>query len=128
MQESPRVGVRWSIISLNGLSYEDSGEYRCQARNMAGISEAPIKLKVVGMTKLPHPSNRRSQKYKPKYSSKFKKSNQTVTATNNSSVIIKQTFQNITKWSLNSIQTAPNSVSKQLSIDKRGKKLPVTEQ
>eukprot|EP00064_Thunnus_orientalis_P009698 superscaffoldBa00001248_g9724 len=46
MQESPRVGVRWSIISLNGLSYKDAGEYRCQARNMAGISEAPIKLKV----------------------------------------------------------------------------------
>ncbi|KAE8289436.1 Leucine-rich repeat, immunoglobulin-like domain and transmembrane domain-containing protein 3 [Larimichthys crocea] len=48
MQESPRVGVRWSIISLNGLSYKDAGEYRCQARNMAGISEAPIKLKVHG--------------------------------------------------------------------------------
>uniref|UniRef100_A0A087XWB1 Leucine-rich repeat, immunoglobulin-like and transmembrane domains 3b n=1 Tax=Poecilia formosa TaxID=48698 RepID=A0A087XWB1_POEFO len=49
MQESPRVGVRWSIISLNGLSYKDAGEYRCQARNMAGISEAPIKLKVMGI-------------------------------------------------------------------------------
>ncbi|KAJ4939235.1 hypothetical protein JOQ06_028691, partial [Pogonophryne albipinna] len=46
MQESPRVGVRWSIITLNGLSYKDAGEYRCQAQNMAGISEAPIKLKV----------------------------------------------------------------------------------
>ncbi|XP_054909153.1 leucine-rich repeat, immunoglobulin-like domain and transmembrane domain-containing protein 3 [Poeciliopsis prolifica] len=52
MQESPRVGVRWSIISLNGLSYKDAGEYRCQARNMAGISEAPIKLKVMGITRL----------------------------------------------------------------------------
>uniref|UniRef100_A0A3Q3AVZ6 Leucine-rich repeat, immunoglobulin-like and transmembrane domains 3b n=1 Tax=Kryptolebias marmoratus TaxID=37003 RepID=A0A3Q3AVZ6_KRYMA len=45
MQGSPRVGVRWSIITLNGLSYQDAGEYRCQARNMAGTSEAPIKLK-----------------------------------------------------------------------------------
>ncbi|RVE56893.1 hypothetical protein OJAV_G00210950 [Oryzias javanicus] len=52
MQESPRVGVRWSIISLNGLSYSDAGEYRCQARNMAGLSEAPIKLKVMGATRL----------------------------------------------------------------------------
>lgn len=50
MQVSPRVGVRWSIIILNGLSYKDAGEYRCQARNMAGISEAPIKLMVVGVT------------------------------------------------------------------------------
>ncbi|XP_075304667.1 leucine-rich repeat, immunoglobulin-like domain and transmembrane domain-containing protein 3b [Odontesthes bonariensis] len=48
MQESPRVGVRWSIISLNGISYKDAGEYRCQARNMAGTSEAPIKLKGKG--------------------------------------------------------------------------------
>ncbi|CAF98172.1 unnamed protein product, partial [Tetraodon nigroviridis] len=47
MQNSPQVGVRWSIIILNGLSYKDAGEYRCRARNMAGISEAPIKLKVV---------------------------------------------------------------------------------
>ncbi|KAM7404167.1 hypothetical protein PAMA_004547 [Pampus argenteus] len=53
IQESPRVGVRWSIISLNGLSYKDAGEYRCKARNMAGISEAPIQLKVVGVTRLP---------------------------------------------------------------------------
>ncbi|XP_029985490.1 leucine-rich repeat, immunoglobulin-like domain and transmembrane domain-containing protein 3 [Sphaeramia orbicularis] len=30
MQETPRVGLRWSIISLNGLSYKDAGEYRCQ--------------------------------------------------------------------------------------------------
>ncbi|XP_056151442.1 leucine-rich repeat, immunoglobulin-like domain and transmembrane domain-containing protein 3b [Lampris incognitus] len=49
MQESPRVGVRWSIISLNGLSHKDAGEYRCQARNMAGTAEAPIRLKVVGI-------------------------------------------------------------------------------
>ncbi|KAG7225173.1 hypothetical protein INR49_014731 [Caranx melampygus] len=46
MQESPQTGVRWSIISLNGLSYKDAGEYRCQARNMAGISEALIRLRV----------------------------------------------------------------------------------
>ncbi|XP_036065898.1 leucine-rich repeat, immunoglobulin-like domain and transmembrane domain-containing protein 3b [Oryzias melastigma] len=52
VRESPRVGVRWSIISLNGLSYSDAGEYRCQARNMAGLSEAPIKLKVMGATRL----------------------------------------------------------------------------
>uniref|UniRef100_A0A3B5LRR4 Ig-like domain-containing protein n=1 Tax=Xiphophorus couchianus TaxID=32473 RepID=A0A3B5LRR4_9TELE len=62
MQESPRVGVRWSIISLNGLSYKDAGEYRCQARNMAGISEAPIKLKVMGITRLSRVPKKKAQK------------------------------------------------------------------
>lgn len=53
MQESPRVGIQWSIISLNGLSYKDAGEYRCQARNMAGIAEVPIRLRVVGVKAVP---------------------------------------------------------------------------
>ncbi|KAJ0009080.1 hypothetical protein NQD34_016495, partial [Periophthalmus magnuspinnatus] len=55
MQGSPRVGVRWSVISLNGLSYNDAGEYRCQAKNMAGISEAPIKLRIVGLSRTNRP-------------------------------------------------------------------------
>lgn len=62
MQESPQLGVRWSIIALNGLSYEDAGEYLCQARNMAGISEAQIKLKVVGVTSLSRLLKRKSHK------------------------------------------------------------------
>ena len=77
MQESPQVGVRWSIISLNGLSYKDAGEYRCQARNMAGISEAPIKLKVVGVTRLSNLPKRKSDKIKPKLKSKYRKVYQT---------------------------------------------------
>lgn len=70
MQDSPRVGVRWSIIILNGLSYEDAGEYRCQARNMAGISEALIKLKVVGVTsssRLPKRKGKTGAKPSSKY-------------------------------------------------------------
>uniref|UniRef100_A0A3Q2Q6P5 Leucine-rich repeat, immunoglobulin-like and transmembrane domains 3b n=1 Tax=Fundulus heteroclitus TaxID=8078 RepID=A0A3Q2Q6P5_FUNHE len=62
IQESPRVGVRWSIISLNGLSYKDAGEYRCQARNMAGISEAPIKLRVMGIARLSGVPKKKSPK------------------------------------------------------------------
>ncbi|XP_030626830.1 leucine-rich repeat, immunoglobulin-like domain and transmembrane domain-containing protein 3b [Chanos chanos] len=49
LQESPRVGTRWSVISLNGISYRDAGEYRCRAENMAGVSEASISLNVVGV-------------------------------------------------------------------------------
>ncbi|NP_001139102.1 leucine-rich repeat, immunoglobulin-like domain and transmembrane domain-containing protein 3b precursor [Danio rerio] len=49
VQESPRVGVRWSVVSLNGISYSDAGEYRCRAQNMAGISEAVVSLNVVGV-------------------------------------------------------------------------------
>ncbi|XP_065152036.1 leucine-rich repeat, immunoglobulin-like domain and transmembrane domain-containing protein 3b [Paramisgurnus dabryanus] len=49
VQDSSRVGIRWSAVSLNGISYKDAGEYRCRAQNMAGISEAIVSLKVVGM-------------------------------------------------------------------------------
>ncbi|XP_035798690.2 leucine-rich repeat, immunoglobulin-like domain and transmembrane domain-containing protein 3b [Amphiprion ocellaris] len=80
LQESPRVGVRWSVISLNGLSYKDAGEYRCQARNMAGISEAPIKLKVMGVTRLSL-SKKKSQKTPSRSLSKHKKTYQTPATT-----------------------------------------------
>ncbi|XP_035529993.1 leucine-rich repeat, immunoglobulin-like domain and transmembrane domain-containing protein 3b [Morone saxatilis] len=120
MQESPRVGVRWSIISLNGLSYKDAGEYRCQARNMAGISEAPIKLKVVGITRVSRRQKRKSQKT-PKYSSKYRKPNQATTSANTPSAKENQILQNITPPSINKTRTAPNLVSKVFPIDKRRK-------
>ncbi|XP_034419338.1 leucine-rich repeat, immunoglobulin-like domain and transmembrane domain-containing protein 3b [Cyclopterus lumpus] len=93
MQQSPRVGVRWSIIILNGLSYEDAGEYRCQARNMAGISEAPIKLRVVGISRLSRLPKKKTQKTPPKLS-KYKAPNQT--PINAPSVKDNQIRQNIT--------------------------------
>ncbi|KAG9480219.1 hypothetical protein GDO78_011961 [Eleutherodactylus coqui] len=49
IQESPSDGVRWSILSMNGISYKDAGEYRCKAKNLAGISEALITVLVVGV-------------------------------------------------------------------------------
>ncbi|CAN2388983.1 regulation of fibroblast growth factor receptor signaling pathway [Pristimantis euphronides] len=49
IQESPADGVRWSILSMNGISYKDAGEYRCKAKNLAGISEASITVLVVGV-------------------------------------------------------------------------------
>lgn len=121
MQESPRVGVRWSIISLNGLSYKDAGEYRCQARNMAGISEALIKLKVVGVTRLSRPLPKKSQKTPPKTSSKYRKPNQTTATTNSPPVKENHILQNITPPSINKTQTAPNLVSKVFPVDKRRK-------
>ncbi|XP_040916472.1 leucine-rich repeat, immunoglobulin-like domain and transmembrane domain-containing protein 3b [Toxotes jaculatrix] len=96
MQESPRVGVRWSIISLNGLSYKDAGEYRCQARNMAGISEAPIKLKVVGISRLSRLPKKKPQKTPPKSLSKSRKPNQNPSTIDTPSVKENQIFQNIT--------------------------------
>lgn len=101
MQESPRVGVRWSIISLNGISYKDAGEYRCQARNMAGISEAPIKLKVVGITRVNKLPRRKSQKTTSKSSFKKGRQNQS------SSPLAKQNqiLQDTRPPSLNKTQT-----------------------
>ncbi|XP_071251339.1 leucine-rich repeat, immunoglobulin-like domain and transmembrane domain-containing protein 3a [Salvelinus alpinus] len=48
VQESPGEGVRWSIISLNGISHKDDGEYSCKAKNFAGNAEAAISLSVAG--------------------------------------------------------------------------------
>lgn len=33
-----REKVRWSIISLTGISYMDAGDYKCKAKNLAGMS------------------------------------------------------------------------------------------
>ncbi|XP_037012073.2 leucine-rich repeat, immunoglobulin-like domain and transmembrane domain-containing protein 3 isoform X2 [Artibeus jamaicensis] len=49
IQESPKEGVRWSIISLTGISYKDAGDYTCKAKNLAGISEAVVTVTVVGI-------------------------------------------------------------------------------
>ncbi|NXL07954.1 LRIT3 protein, partial [Mesembrinibis cayennensis] len=46
IQETPGEGVRWSIISLTGISYKDAGEYRCKAKNLAGMSEAAVTVTV----------------------------------------------------------------------------------
>uniref|UniRef100_A0A671X7W7 Leucine-rich repeat, immunoglobulin-like and transmembrane domains 3b n=1 Tax=Sparus aurata TaxID=8175 RepID=A0A671X7W7_SPAAU len=121
LQESPRVGVRWSIITLNGLSYKDAGEYRCQARNMAGISEAPIKLKVVGVTRLSRLPKRKSQKTSTKSSSKQRKANQTTTTTNTASTKENQRLQNMIPPSINKTQTSSNVVPKLFPVDKRRK-------
>ncbi|XP_006188995.3 LOW QUALITY PROTEIN: leucine-rich repeat, immunoglobulin-like domain and transmembrane domain-containing protein 3 [Camelus ferus] len=49
IQESPGEGVRWSIISLTGISYMDAGDYKCKAKNLAGMSEAVVTVTVVGV-------------------------------------------------------------------------------
>lgn len=119
MQGSPRVGVRWSIISLNGLSYKDAGEYRCQARNMAGISEAPIKLRVLGVTKLTRLPKKRPQKPAPKFTPKYRKPNRTVAASLEPSLKENQIPQNITPpTTTNNPQTTPDLESKVFPINK----------
>ncbi|XP_010021488.1 PREDICTED: leucine-rich repeat, immunoglobulin-like domain and transmembrane domain-containing protein 3 [Nestor notabilis] len=49
IQETPGEGVRWSIMSLTGISYRDAGEYRCKAKNLAGRAEAAVTVTVVGV-------------------------------------------------------------------------------
>ncbi|XP_061020710.1 leucine-rich repeat, immunoglobulin-like domain and transmembrane domain-containing protein 3 [Dama dama] len=49
IQESPGEGVRWSIISLTGISYMDAGDYKCKAKNLAGMSEAVVTVTVAGV-------------------------------------------------------------------------------
>ncbi|KFP66788.1 Leucine-rich repeat, immunoglobulin-like domain and transmembrane domain-containing protein 3, partial [Cariama cristata] len=38
IQETPGEGVRWSIISLTGISYKDAGQYRCKATNFSAVT------------------------------------------------------------------------------------------
>uniref|UniRef100_A0A670YHP7 Leucine rich repeat, Ig-like and transmembrane domains 3 n=1 Tax=Pseudonaja textilis TaxID=8673 RepID=A0A670YHP7_PSETE len=62
IQESPGEGERWSIISLTGISYKDAGDYRCKAKNFAGMAEAFVTLTVIGVVTTTEPS--------PKYGKK----------------------------------------------------------
>ncbi|XP_029440663.1 leucine-rich repeat, immunoglobulin-like domain and transmembrane domain-containing protein 3 [Rhinatrema bivittatum] len=48
IQDTPGDGIRWSILSLTGISYKDAGDYRCKAKNVAGMSEASITVIVIG--------------------------------------------------------------------------------
>ncbi|XP_026214056.1 leucine-rich repeat, immunoglobulin-like domain and transmembrane domain-containing protein 3a [Anabas testudineus] len=48
VQESPGDGIRWSIMSLHGISHKDAGNYSCKAKNVAGNAEATISLSVAG--------------------------------------------------------------------------------
>ncbi|XP_055972619.1 leucine-rich repeat, immunoglobulin-like domain and transmembrane domain-containing protein 3 [Sorex fumeus] len=48
IQESPTEGVRWSVISVVGISHADAGDYNCRARNLAGTADAVVAVMVVG--------------------------------------------------------------------------------
>ncbi|KAM9849505.1 leucine-rich repeat, immunoglobulin-like domain and transmembrane domain-containing protein 3a [Aulostomus maculatus] len=48
VQESPGDGIRWSIMSLHGISYKDAGNYSCKAKNVAGSAEATITVSIAG--------------------------------------------------------------------------------
>ncbi|XP_057715785.1 leucine-rich repeat, immunoglobulin-like domain and transmembrane domain-containing protein 3b [Corythoichthys intestinalis] len=118
LQGSPRVGVRWSLISLDDLAFKDAGEYRCQARNMAGISEAPVKLTVVGVTQLSRRPKKKSQKIPLKSSSDNKKSNRTTLSL---PPLKNYISRNVTPSTQKTTQTFPATVSKLVSIYKSSK-------
>lgn len=78
---------------------------------MAGISEAPIKLKVVGVTRLSRLPKRKPQKPPTKPSSKFRKPSKT-------SVTIISLKDNRISQNSNKTQIAPDFVPKVFSMDK----------
>ncbi|XP_061100218.1 leucine-rich repeat, immunoglobulin-like domain and transmembrane domain-containing protein 3b [Conger conger] len=55
VEETPGEGTRWSILSLNGVLSRDAGDYRCKAKNVAGVAEASVTLSVAGVVTVAPP-------------------------------------------------------------------------
>ncbi|XP_077437770.1 leucine-rich repeat, immunoglobulin-like domain and transmembrane domain-containing protein 1a isoform X1 [Vanacampus margaritifer] len=68
-QETSKDGITWSILSVPGVSYRDSGKYMCKATNYAGNAEAVISLVV---SNSPKPEGNQTSNEKK---AKVKKSN-----------------------------------------------------
>ncbi|XP_036618399.1 leucine-rich repeat, immunoglobulin-like domain and transmembrane domain-containing protein 3 [Trichosurus vulpecula] len=62
IQETPGDGIKWSIISLTGISYKDAGDYSCKAKNLAGTSEAIVSVTVVGIVTTTVPPQKSGKK------------------------------------------------------------------
>ncbi|XP_006901080.1 PREDICTED: leucine-rich repeat, immunoglobulin-like domain and transmembrane domain-containing protein 1 [Elephantulus edwardii] len=45
-QEVSQDGTSWALLGLSAVSYQDSGDYVCQAKNLLGISEMLVSLTV----------------------------------------------------------------------------------
>ncbi|XP_041056459.1 leucine-rich repeat, immunoglobulin-like domain and transmembrane domain-containing protein 3b [Carcharodon carcharias] len=113
IQESPADGIRWSIISLTGISYKDAGVYRCKAKNLAGASEAFITLTVVGTVTTAPPQRRNF----------FKKSS---TEQNNSTQAnMEQQMESLTTETLFSISTMAPAKKKIAPVDQA---MPVADE
>lgn len=69
-QETSKEGITWSILSVPGVSYRDSGKYICKASNYAGNAEAVITLII---SNLPKPEGNQTSNDKK---AKAKKPNQ----------------------------------------------------
>ncbi|XP_058049230.1 leucine-rich repeat, immunoglobulin-like domain and transmembrane domain-containing protein 3 isoform X2 [Ahaetulla prasina] len=100
IQESPGEGERWSIISLTGISYKDAGDYRCKAKNFAGMSEAFVTLTVIGVVTTTEPS--------PKYGKKTG-----TEQANSTQEDVKPEFFNVTLFSstIASTTTTPSTIT-----------------
>ncbi|XP_067863239.1 leucine-rich repeat, immunoglobulin-like domain and transmembrane domain-containing protein 3a [Heptranchias perlo] len=105
IQESPADGIRWSIISLTGISFKDAGDYRCKAKNLAGASEASITLTVVGTVTTASPQRRNIFK---KLSSEQKNSTQ---------VKMEQQMESLTTETLSPISTTASAKKKVTYVD-----------
>lgn len=82
---------------------------------MAGLSEAPIKLKVVGFTRLSRPPRRKYLKTPLKLSTRHRRPNQAAHITNMGNQIL----QNISPPGVNTAQPAANLVSREVLKEKR---------
>ncbi|XP_075415276.1 leucine-rich repeat, immunoglobulin-like domain and transmembrane domain-containing protein 1 [Tenrec ecaudatus] len=55
-QEVSRDGMSWALLGLPAVSYQDSGDYVCQAKNFLGVSEMHMSLTVTEAQVFPQQS------------------------------------------------------------------------
>ncbi|XP_038648082.1 leucine-rich repeat, immunoglobulin-like domain and transmembrane domain-containing protein 3 [Scyliorhinus canicula] len=113
IQESPADGIRWSIISLTGISHKDAGEYRCKAKNLAGASEASTTVTVEGAATTAPPQRRNLLK---KPSTEQKNSTQTN---------MEQQMESLTTVTLSTLSTTAPSKKKVPPVDQA---MPVADE
>uniref|UniRef100_F6SN91 Leucine rich repeat, Ig-like and transmembrane domains 3 n=1 Tax=Monodelphis domestica TaxID=13616 RepID=F6SN91_MONDO len=121
IQETPGDGIRWSIISLTGISYKDAGDYSCKAKNLAGTSEAIVSVTVVGIvatTVSPQMSGKRDGTHQPLEESKDAAEKSTLMTTSPSPPSTFSSFpsSSLSFSSLSSASTSPIITSTTIPI------------
>lgn len=102
VQESPGEGVRWSVLSLQGIVLKDTGVYHCKAKNVAGSTEAAITLSLAEIDLTTS---------SPPFSRTFPATTKAAISFTSSSAAITSTTTSTSKPSLTSLQSLASQLN-----------------